>query len=73
MELFSGVVASNASAEVCQAEDGPMSFCDPQTCRRQVCYGHPRAQCKVNPCGGCAIGFYNSENEKVDCDEVKKT
>ncbi|OQV15699.1 putative Uncharacterized protein ZC84.1 [Hypsibius exemplaris] len=59
---------SNASAEVCP-EGEAMQFCDPQLCRQQVCFGHPRAQCRINPCGGCTTDFFDSDNHKVDCNE----
>ena len=66
------MVATNATAEVCPHDEGAMQFCDPQLCRQQVCFGHPRAQCRVNPCGGCSTDFFDSDNQKVDCNEGKK-
>ena len=32
-----------------------------------MCFSHPTAVCRVNPCGGCKIEFEDEYNTPVNC------
>ncbi|XP_037795742.1 balbiani ring protein 3-like [Penaeus monodon] len=42
--------------------------CDKQLCENQVCFSHPHAVCRVNPCGGCSVQFVDAFNSPVNCE-----
>ncbi|KAK8392409.1 hypothetical protein O3P69_014644 [Scylla paramamosain] len=42
--------------------------CDKQLCEGQVCFSHPHAICRVNPCGGCSVQFVDDFNSPVNCE-----
>ncbi|CAG0879216.1 unnamed protein product [Darwinula stevensoni] len=41
--------------------------CNQSLCDDKICLGEPSASCRVNPCGGCNVEFYNDDNQLVDC------
>ncbi|XP_066984826.1 uncharacterized protein [Macrobrachium rosenbergii] len=43
-------------------------MCDKNLCENQVCFSHPHAVCRVNPCGGCAVQFVDEFNSPVNCE-----
>ena len=45
-----------------------MYVCDKSLCENKVCFSHPTAVCRVNPCGGCNIEFVDDFNSPVNCD-----
>ncbi|XP_071535769.1 uncharacterized protein [Panulirus ornatus] len=42
--------------------------CDKSLCENQVCFSHPHAVCRVNPCGGCSVQFVDEFNSPVNCE-----
>ncbi|KAK7082228.1 hypothetical protein SK128_021740, partial [Halocaridina rubra] len=42
--------------------------CDKDLCENQVCFSHPHAVCRVNPCGGCSVQFVDDFNSPVNCE-----
>ncbi|KAK4325646.1 hypothetical protein Pmani_003739 [Petrolisthes manimaculis] len=42
--------------------------CDKGLCENQVCFSHPHAVCRVNPCGGCSAQFVDEFNTPVSCE-----
>ncbi|XP_023226834.1 uncharacterized protein LOC111627489 [Centruroides sculpturatus] len=50
-------------------EGEPAHICPKNLCYNKMCFAHPKAICRINPCGGCHIEFYSETNEKVNCNE----
>ena len=53
---------------VCE-EGLTVHVCNKTLCDNKFCLAHPHASCRVDPCGGCKIAFYDSSNNPVNCEE----
>lgn len=52
---------------VCPNGTAPMC-CKLDLCVQNSCPSNPTAKCRINPCGGCKVEFYDDKNTPVDCD-----
>jgi hypothetical protein len=41
--------------------------CSKATCEEKICFGHPNARCKINPCGGCNPKWISETGDELDC------
>ena len=43
-------------------------MCNKSICESKICLAHPKAVCRVDPCGGCRHAFYDpASGRQVDC------
>ncbi|XP_034300784.2 uncharacterized protein [Magallana gigas] len=54
---------------VCPNGTAPMC-CKLDLCVQNSCPSNPTAKCRINPCGGCKVEFYDDKNTPVDCDSA---
>ncbi|XP_069121238.1 uncharacterized protein [Argopecten irradians] len=54
--------------ELCPVGVKPMC-CDFLQCVDHICPAYPMAKCRMNPCGGCRVEFYDKYSNKVNCTE----
>lgn len=58
---------SSPPSPVCEPGQ-TVHVCNKQLCEGQVCFSHPHAICRVNPCGGCSVQFVDEFNSPVNCE-----
>ncbi|XP_033732549.1 uncharacterized protein LOC117321990 isoform X4 [Pecten maximus] len=61
-------IRGDPEPELCPAGVQAMC-CDFLQCVDHMCPAHPRAKCRMNPCGGCHVEFYDKYSNKVNCTE----
>ncbi|XP_060079100.1 fibrillin-2-like [Ylistrum balloti] len=61
-------IRENPEPEMCPAGVKAMC-CDFLQCVDHMCPAHPWAKCRMNPCGGCRVEFYDKYSNKVNCTE----
>ncbi|XP_067130970.1 uncharacterized protein [Centruroides vittatus] len=47
----------------------PAYVCPKNMCENKICLANKNATCRINPCGGCKVEFYNEMNELINCEE----
>ena len=55
----------SSDVPVCDAGEDVYS-CSPLLCLYSYCPGRPGAQCRVRPCGGCHVEWYDGEQQVTD-------
>ena len=63
--------SSNESSDVTDdqpvcASGADVFSCSPLLCLYSVCAGHPSAQCRVNPCDGCSVQWFDGTDDVTD-------
>ncbi|KAJ8300216.1 hypothetical protein KUTeg_021735, partial [Tegillarca granosa] len=46
----------------------PAQCCDLTLCLRHQCPNDPNAVCRINPCNGCKVEYFDLLNNKVNCE-----
>lgn len=54
---------------ICSDPKAVIHACNKTICDGKICLSHPRAVCRVDPCGGCRHAFYDpASGRRVDCE-----
>ena len=66
-ESHSTSMSDEAREDQSVCERGVSVFsCSPLLCLYNFCPGRPSAQCRVNPCGGCSVQWFDASDDVTD-------